>query len=66
MTHDAAFRRHVVATLKEHIEPTAKPEPLSWRTQFDRNRDYVDRYDASTGSEVSNLWNWMLRGLKRR
>ena len=37
-------RRHrgpVVEQLAPHIEPTG-PEPLSWRTQLERTRDYVE------------------------
>src|SRR3954471_12145078 len=31
----------VVEQLAPHIEPTG-PEPLSWRTQLERTRDYVE------------------------
>jgi membrane-bound lytic murein transglycosylase B len=33
--------RRVVEQLLPHVEPTG-PEPLSWRTQYDRTRDYVE------------------------
>jgi hypothetical protein len=51
--------------LRPYIEPVG-PEPLSWRTQFDRNRDYVEGgwFFAEDRSAAFNPRRFLARGFK--
>jgi hypothetical protein len=51
--------------LGPYIDPTG-PEPLSWRTQLDRNRDYVEGFRMFAGDEAikPRPLRFLARGLK--
>jgi hypothetical protein len=55
----------VVEQLSPHVEPTG-PEPLTWRTQFERNRDYVEggRVLASDPAAEFRPLRFLARGLR--
>lgn len=55
----------VASQLSPHVEAMA-PEPISWRTQFERNRDYVEGCRVLAGDDAAEFrpLRFLARGLR--